>query len=128
MSWTLINRIHALETNTHYLFTHSDGRRAIADHSIKSLGDPGSTEDGLLRLDCSRPLDVTVSDRYGVIARVPVLNRFQEQSSVWTDPTLAVQWAAEGGVSIQISPKLEKILRTLLPYLPASAAPLANAA
>jgi hypothetical protein len=48
--WQLINECEAQAYFTHYLFRDGD-RVAIADHSIRDLRDPSSTDDGLLLID-----------------------------------------------------------------------------
>jgi hypothetical protein len=49
--WTLLNRSFAKRTFSHFLFVDGQGRVAIADHSIRNMKDPASTEDGLLVWD-----------------------------------------------------------------------------
>lgn len=123
MSWTLINREHAVAAYTHYLFIHADGRRAIADHSISNLKDPAATDDGLLLLDVSRPVEIALTARAGAVAYVPVQNHRDHDLRVCTDPTHAVKWARDAGASIEFEPKSEKLLRSLVPYLPREAVP-----
>ncbi len=49
MNWVLLNRGFAQSQYTHYVFFDPQrGRVAIADHSLRNLSDPGSTDDGLL--------------------------------------------------------------------------------
>ena len=48
LKWHIINRREAQKYNTHYLYINVRGDVAIADHSIRNLSDPASTDDGLL--------------------------------------------------------------------------------
>ena len=83
MTWKLINRRSAMRDYSHFIFF--DGKDvAIADHSIIDLGNPASTEDGLLLFDGKREI------KHGVLMRgedrpiVPVIKGDLSESSVIT--------------------------------------------
>ena len=47
--WTCINKTEAQKCFSHFIFHDEDtGEIAIADHSIRDMNDPSTTEDGLL--------------------------------------------------------------------------------
>lgn len=48
LKWHIINQREARKYNTHYLYINVRGDVAIADHSIRNVFDPASTDDGLL--------------------------------------------------------------------------------
>ena len=49
--WTCVNRRMAKKFGDHFIFVNKKGQVAIADHSIRDLNDPSSTDDGLLIWD-----------------------------------------------------------------------------
>lgn len=57
----------------HRLWQHPDGRIAVTDYSLKEMGNPASTKDGLLLLDRTRPITST-EVQYGdeLIAKIPL--------------------------------------------------------
>lgn len=51
MKWKCINRESALHRSDHFVFVSATGLVAIADHSMRDVEDPSSTDDGLLVWD-----------------------------------------------------------------------------
>ena len=86
MTWTLLNRQHAHDMFTHHVFLDTErGQIALADHSIRSLDDPSSTDDGLL-LVTGEPRPPT---RYSACWIVPVVNAHGVGSCVPTSRLVA---------------------------------------
>ena len=50
MDWKLINKAEAIQCDYHFIYTMDD-LVAIADHSIRDMDDPASTDDGLCLWD-----------------------------------------------------------------------------
>lgn len=77
-SWILINEEHAKHNWTHFLFVcEKTNEIAIADHSIRDLGDPGSTDDGFL-IWSGAPIKVRnlrdlESSKSGIAVDIPVI-------------------------------------------------------
>ena len=49
--WKCVNRRMAKKFGDHFIFVNTKGQVAFADHSIRDLNDPSSTDDGLLIWD-----------------------------------------------------------------------------
>lgn len=64
--WKLLNRSFAKRNFSHFLFVDEQGRVAIADHSIRNMRDPSSTDDGLLVWD-GQPIRINKSRYYDPI-------------------------------------------------------------
>jgi hypothetical protein len=80
--WNLTNRRFAEKHYTHFVYFSGD-QIAIADHSIRNLSDPSSTDDGLLLVDDSRPA-VPVKPKLFCDGNyfIPVITDKGEQSTV----------------------------------------------
>ena len=123
ITWLCTNKNVAARHHTHYLFCGYEGdtltQHAIADHSIRTIKDPGSTDDGLLLLDPNRDVFATLSDKYGVQIHIPTLavREDNRKCKVITDCTNALSvaaWLAPLGRSILCSdPMLLEVLTAL---------------
>lgn len=80
--WKLINKSDAIKYFTHYIFMNDVGQIAIADHSIRDLHNPASTDDGLLIVNLDTPVQVRLSS--GTSASLSVTNDKGERKIVIT--------------------------------------------
>jgi hypothetical protein len=119
MSWKVINREQARRSDTHYLFVHTDGRCAIADHSLRDITNPAMTDDGLLLLDPARTAEISIW-KSGAIVMIPVKNERSDELFVIGDPNSALDWAIAGGVKVSFKPETEELVRRMARYLPAT--------
>ena len=67
--WTLTNRKFAVKHFTHFVYV-SGAQCAIADHSIRNMSDPSSTDDGLLLVDDSRTIALTDNGAFVAVVKI----------------------------------------------------------
>lgn len=118
MPWSIINREQARRNDVHYLFVHTDGRRAIADQSLRDITNPAATDEGLMLLDPTRNAVLSIT-KTGAHALVPAVNEKGEAFYVVSDIETVLTWAIEGGVKVEFKPESEQLLRQLVGVLPA---------
>lgn len=103
--WRLLNRKQANAFWSHYVYMNDAGTIALADHSIRNLKDPDSTDDGLLTWTYDK---LWVSSKRGnAIVSVPVYMKDRRKSTVITCFATAVVMAQASGVQVHdILPEL----------------------
>ena len=62
--WTCVNRRMAEKFYDQFIFVNESGQVAFADHSIRNLNDPSSTESGLLIWDGGHGIIVEKADKW----------------------------------------------------------------
>lgn len=104
-SWRLLNHKQAKAFWSHYVYMNDAGTIALADHSIRNLKDPGSTDDGLLTWTYDR---LTIANKKGSpLIYVPVYMKDRRTSSVVTCFATVVVMAQASGVQVhEILPEL----------------------
>jgi hypothetical protein len=104
--WRLLNHKQANAYWSHYVYMNHAGTIALADHSIRNLRDPGSTDDGLLTWTYDK---LWVSSKRGnAIVSVPVYMKDRHKSTVITCFATAVVMAQACGVPMhELIPELD---------------------
>jgi len=80
MKYTLLNKEEAIRNFSHFVYIDEDGRFYVADHSIRDLNDPSSTDDGLLCVDFNHP--PYVSNRTGMVSVTVTQNGLRKCNTV----------------------------------------------
>ena len=104
--WCLLNRKQAVAYWSHYVYMNDAGTIALADHSIRNLNDPNSTDDGLLTWTYDK---LWVSNKRGnAIVSVPVYMKDRRTSTVITCFATAVVMAQACGIQMhELIPELD---------------------
>ena len=98
-NWTLLNKKIAKSHWSHYVYINEAGTIALADHSIRNLADPGSTDDGLLTWTGAY---LSVFNRRGnPMIMVPVYMKDGRTSTVPTCFTTVIVMAQALGKDVQ---------------------------
>jgi hypothetical protein len=103
--WRLLNLKQAKAFWSHYVYMNDAGTIALADHSIRNLKDPGSTDDGLLTWTYDK---LSIANKKGnPLIYVPVYMKDRRTSSVVTCFATVVVMAQASGVQVhEILPEL----------------------